>query len=216
MNYLLLYVSNILIIVAFLIYGMFILINKKKIATKSNGFNVTKDMLSKYDRINIIENKGYFTYYNIKRKVIKLSSSIYYGNGISDIVISLLEAGISSIDNGKNRIINYFKLFVPNLKCLYILPLMAIGINSVTNNVSDASVSLIFLGIFVMIQFCLMEIKDMACMWCRDRIAKYSGMTKEVKNNVLNKILFLNRIDRLILIGELLMIIRYVAIMLNM
>ena len=106
MNNLLLYVSNILIIVAFLIYGMFILINKKKIATKSNGFNVTKDMLSKYDRINIIENKGYFTYYNIKRKVIKLSSSRYYGKGISDIVISLLEAGISSFDNGKNRIIN--------------------------------------------------------------------------------------------------------------
>ena len=127
-----------------------------------------------------------------------------------------MEAGISVVDNGKNRIINSFKLFVPNLKCLYILPLLAVGINSVTSNVSDAMVSLIFLGIFVMIQFCLMEVKDMANMWCSERIGKYSGMSKEIKYNVLNKMLLLNWIDKLILVGELLMIIRYVAIMLNM
>ena len=107
-------------------------------------------------------------------------------------------------------------MLIPNLKCLYIFPIVATFINSVTNNVSDARVSLVFLGIFVMIQFCLIEIKDMAYMWNEKRIVKCRWIDKDGKYMVLKGLMFFNRIDRLILISEFLMIIRYVAIMLSM
>ena len=55
--------------------------NNKKI-TDNDGFNVTKDILSEYDSINIIENKSIFTVYNLKRKVIKIASKRYYGKHI--------------------------------------------------------------------------------------------------------------------------------------
>ena len=95
MNGVLFYVPNCLIIVAFLVYIIQVLIGRTQKITNSDGFNVTKDMLNEYDSINIIENKSYFTIYNIKRKVIKIASKYYYGNSISSIAIPLMEAGIS-------------------------------------------------------------------------------------------------------------------------
>ena len=100
MNLFLLYLSNSIILLAFAIYILLFLINQKKNITTSDGFNITKDILHEYDSINIIENKGYFTVYNIKRRVIKIASSNYYGNTLSNIVIPLIESGISAIDRG--------------------------------------------------------------------------------------------------------------------
>ena len=70
MNLFLFYLSNGLIILTFAIYILLFLVNQKKSITTSDGFSITKDILHEYDSINIIENKGYFTIYNIKRRVI--------------------------------------------------------------------------------------------------------------------------------------------------
>ena len=73
----LLYVSSGLIILGYVLYLFIILIGRSKIVSDSDGFDVTKDIISEYDSINIIENNGYFTVYNIKRKVIKLATKCY-------------------------------------------------------------------------------------------------------------------------------------------
>ena len=116
----LMYIANGLIIMAFLWYLLLILVNNRKV-TDSDGFNITKDILSEYDSINIIENKSIFTIYNLKRKVIKIASRHYYGNTLSDISIPLMEAGISA---SNSKYLNTFSKVINNLKYLYILPIV--------------------------------------------------------------------------------------------
>ena len=124
MNKLLFYSSSFLIIGSFIGYFLIIIFGNKKV-TDDNGFDVIKDIISEYDSINVIESKSYFSIYNIKRKVIKLSTKCYYGNTISDISLSLMEAGISIIDSNKNKYINFFSMMFSNLKILYIFPLLS-------------------------------------------------------------------------------------------
>ena len=208
----LMYIANCFIIFGFVGYFIMILVNRGKKVTKSDGFNITKDILHEYDSINIIENTGLFTVYNIKRKVIKIASKCYYGNSISDICIPLMEAGISAIDNNNNKYINVFRKTINNLKYLYILPIITIGINGITYNIGDARIGIVFLAIFSIISYMLIDIKSNALLWITKSIHK-------IKNIDSNKIMrFINNIilfDKLIFFGELIMIIRFVAILIN-
>lgn len=208
----LMYIANCFIIFGFVGYFIMILVNKRKKITNSDGFNITKDILHEYDSINIVENTGIFTIYNIKRKVIKIASKCYYGNGISDVGIPLMEAGISAIDNKKNKYINIFRKIISNLKYLYILQIIAIGINSITYNIGDARIGIILLIIFSIISYMLIDIKSNASLWIASNIRK-------IKNIDVSKIMkFINNIilfDKLIFLGELIMIIRFAAILMN-
>ena len=163
------YISSGLIALGFILYFVLILLNRNKI-TNNDGFNVTKDILNEYDSINIIETKSIITTYNIKRNVIKLSSKCYYGNSISDIGISLMEAGISVVDNGKNKFISLIKMMVSNLKCLYILPLLAFIFNNLSLSILDAKVGIFILLIFSILSYMLISIKSDAISWINNKI----------------------------------------------
>ena len=134
--------SSGLIILGYVVYLLLILIGRGKIVSDSDGFDVTKDIISEYNSINIIENSGYFTIYNIKRRVIKLASKCYYGKDLSSISLSLNEAGVSVIDNKKNKYIDILRLVFNNIKLLYVFPLVALVINNSSFNVSDAKISI--------------------------------------------------------------------------
>ena len=215
MNELLMYLSSGLIIVSFLLYFLLILINRNKKITNSDGFNITKDILSEYDSINIVENNSYFTIYNIKRRVIRIASRCYYGNSLSDIAVPLIEAGISGIDNNKNKVINIFRSIVPNLKCLYILSILAVFINGMTFNISDAKTSLIFLIFFSTVNYFIINIKTDALIWIDKHINKIKDIKKEDKNKIINLINNFIIFDKLLFISELIMIIRFIAIIIN-
>ena len=202
------YISNGLIILAFIAYIILILINRK-IKTNNDGFNTTKDILNEYDSINIIETKSIITTYNIKRKVIKLSSKCYYGNSVSDIGISLMEAGISVVDNGKNKFISLIKMMVSNLKCLYVLPLLAFIFNNLSLSILDAKVGIFILLIFSIVNYMLINIKGDAISWINKKLKIKEKLNV---NKFLNKILLF---DKLIFFGELVMIIKFVAIILE-
>ena len=210
------YISNGLIIISFLIYLILVLINKKKIITKSNGFNITKDILQEYNSINIVENKSYFTFYNLKRKVIKISSKCYYGSSISDISIPLIETGISAIDDYKNKTINILRNVISNLKILYLLPLIAIIINDITYNINDAKVSIAIISLFIVVNYLFINIINEAFVWVDKNIKKIDSINK---NNQIIILKFINNIlvlNKVIFISELLMIIRFVAIILKL
>ena len=215
MNLFLFYLSNGLIILTFAIYILLFLVNQKKSITTSDGFSITKDILHEYDSINIIENKGYFTIYNIKRRVIKIASNNYYGNTLSNIVIPLIESGISAIDNYKNKYLNFFRNLIPNLKCLYLFPIIAIMINSMTYNYSDAKVSIIMIGIFSIIQYLYISIKEESTNWLQLNLKKIKEIKKENQTRIINYINKIVLLDKLIFISELIMIFRYVAIIIN-
>ena len=211
----LMYISNGLIIFSFIFYILLIILYNKQNTDISNGFNTTKDILHEYDSINIVENKGYLTVYDMKRRVIRIASNNYYGSSISNISIPLIEAGISAIDNYKNKYINFFRNLIPNLKLLYILPIISIMINNMTYNFSDAKISLVITSIFCIIGYILIKIKNEANNWLKNTIPKIKGTKKDIKEKILNFISYLNILDKIIFIGQSLIIIRCIAIILN-
>jgi len=214
MDIILLYISSGLIIFSFISYFIMILIGRGSVVSKVDGFDVTKDIISEYNSINVIESKNYFTVYNIKRKVIKLDTKCYYGKDLSSICLSLIEAGISVVDNNKNNYIDIFRKIFSNLKILYIFPIIAVFINNSSFNISDAKVSMIFILLFSVITYILIDIKSQASMWISDNIKKIKGIDKD---NSLKIISFINRLillDKFIFFGELIMIIRFVVILL--
>ena len=211
----LLYVSSGLIILGYVLYLFIILIGRSKIVSDSDGFDVTKDIISEYDSINIIENNGYFTVYNIKRKVIKLATKCYYGKDISSVSLALTEAGISVVDSKKNKYIDFFRVIFNNLKLLYIFPLIALFINNSSFSVNDAKVS-IFIGIVLsFISYILIEIKNDSIDWVNNNLKKIKNINKDNRNKIIS---YMNRLiffDKFIYFGELIMVIRLVLIILG-
>lgn len=210
----LMYVSTGLIIISFIGYFLLVLFSNKKV-TNSIGFDITKEIIFQYNSINVIESKGYLTTYNIKRKVIKLSTRCYYGNSLSDISLSLIEAGISIVDDTKNKYIDLFRKIFSNLKILYIFPLIAIIINHLTYNISDANISIIIVILFAVISYMLYDVKSSSYFWISENIGKIKDINKNsclMIINYINKMLWL---DKFIFVGELIMILRFILILLR-
>ena len=210
MSMFLLYVSDFLIVLPFILYFIMILVNNK-IVYKVNGFDASKDALALYDRINIIETKSIFTIYNIKRKVVKLSSKNYYGCCNSDISVSLMEASISAVDD-KNKSIDIFRRVVSSLKYLYLLPIIALIINSITYNIGNARIGLIFIFLFSIISFMIIDIHENAYIWLSSNIKKIKSINKDKVLKFVNNIILF---DNLILFSEFLMVIRFFLIILG-
>lgn len=187
-----------------------ILVNNK-IVYKVNGFDASKDALALYDRINIIETTSFFTIYNIKRKVVKLSSKNYYGCTNSDISVSLMESSISAVDD-KNKSIDIFRKFVSSLKFLYILPIIALVINSITYNIGNARIGIIFVFLFSIINFIIIDIHESAYSWLSDNIRKIKSINKDKVLKFINSVIIF---DKLILFSEFLIVVRFILIILG-
>lgn len=211
----LLYISNGLIILGYITYILLILIGRNKEISNSDGFDVTKDIISEYNSINIIENNGYFTIYNIKRKVIKLATKCYYGKDISSISLSLTEAGISVVDNEKSKAIDIFRIIFNNLKLLYIFPLIALFINNSSFNVNDAKISIFIVVLLSFISYILLEIKNNSIYWISNNLKKIKNINKNNREKIIKFMNNLILLDKFIYFGELIIIIRLVFIMLE-
>lgn len=209
----LMYVSSGLVIIAFVTYFLLILLNSKKKISKCNGFDVTKDIIFKYNSINVIESKSYFTLYNIKRKVIKLATRSYYGTDLGSISLSLIEAGISIVDSKKNKYIDFIRRIFSNLKVLYIIPIIAIFINNATYSISDAKVSIVFFILFSFISYILIDIKEQASLWINDNIKRVKDISKENSMEIMKFINNILLLDKIIFFAELIMICRCLLIL---
>jgi len=213
MDMILLYSSNGIVILGFILYLLLIIVGSRKNVSKDSGFDITKDIISEYNSINVIETKSYFSIYNIKRRVIKLSSRCYYGRDLSSISLSLIEAGISIVDNNRNKYIDLFRNIFSNLKMLYVFGLFSIFINNSSFNVSDAKVSMIFMLIFILISYILLDIKSSGFNYVSNKLENIKDMSVDKVDKVIS---FMNKFlwcDKLIYYGEMLMVVRMVLIM---
>lgn len=199
----------------YLCYILIVLGNRNKISEESS-FNIIKDLIHNYNSINVILNEGIFTIYNIKRRVIKLSNKCYYGRSLSDVGISLMEAGISVIDNNKDREINFFRRFFSNLKWLYVIPLVVIFIISEINTTEDGVILgfLIFISIYFMYMF--INIKNKAYNWIVMNIDRIKQINKKDQMKVINFINKMMLCDKFIFWGELVGFLKVVMILLNL
>jgi len=208
-----LYTSICLVLGGYCLYYLLIFIGRMKNVGDCSGFDVTKDIISEYDSINVIENRGYFTIYNIKRRVIKIATSCYYGKDLSSLSISLMEAGLSVVDNNNNKYINMLRVIFSNLKILYVFPLVGLFISNSSFNVSDAKLSVIFMLFFAFIFYILLEVKGCACDFVSKNIAKIKDIKSDDSVKIINFMDKLLLCDKIIYFGELLMVVRMVFLM---
>lgn len=209
----LMYVSSGMVIFGFLLYFILILVGRNKIVSKDECYGEVKEIVSEYDIINMIETKGYFTVYNIKRMVIKLSSKCYYGKDLSSFGISLMEAGLAIVDKKKNKYIDFFRKFFNNLKILYVFSILAVFINHASFNISDAKISLIFMVVFTLISYILLEIKVNGSYYVQECLENNKDINKENRQSISKFMNSLLLTDKLIYLGEILMIMRMILLM---
>lgn len=215
MNEIFLYVSTGLILFSYVGYFVLIMYGRCKNVSKENSFDIVKDIISEYNSINVIESKSYFTIYNIKRKVVKLSSKVYYGSDLSSVSLSLIEAGISIVDKKKNKFLDILRNVFSNLKLLYIFPIIVVLINNSSFNVNDAKSSIIFVLIFTFLSYIVLDIKSQGIYFISENIKKIKVISKEGKFEIVN---FMNKLllfDKIIYFGELVAMVRIVFIMLG-
>ena len=206
-------IGLILFIYYYYIY-LYITYNNTKI-TDDNGFLIIKDIISIYDKINVILGEGKFNIYNIKRKVIKLNNKTYYGNDLSNISLGLMEAGLSVIDNNKNKFMYYIKYLFNNLVLLYILPVLAIVISLLTYNYIDVNINIIIMVLLLIIMYMLIDVRTMSFMWIKDNIKRVKTLSRK---NIIDINDYINRLlisDKLIFIGELGLLLRFFAILIS-
>lgn len=204
-------ISSLFIIIPILYYGLSILINSHKKISDDTGFNITKDIISEYNTINIIENTGIISYYNLKRKIIKLSKNSYYGNNLSYISIALLSASISVIDKNKNQYLTLIKKVVNNLKLIYLFPLITIIIPYITYTKLDAQFGLIIILLSTIILYIQNNILSESFIWINSNIKKIKSLTKDNRKKVLNYLQKIINLNKYIFLGELVMIIIMLA-----
>lgn len=209
------YISSGLIIISLICYLLNILINKSKKISDDDGFNITKDIIQEYDMINIIENTGIISYYNLRRGVIKLSSKSYYGSDLSHISIGLMEAGVSVIDKKGNKFINIFKNIVSNLKILYIFPIITVIVNFITYTKGDAKIGLILVIISTLVIYMINSILINANDWVCNNIKKVKSVDNNGKDKIISYLNNIVNLNKIIFLGELISIITMVAIIID-
>ena len=208
-------ISILFIVIPFIYYFFNIIINNKKKISEDDGFNITKDIIQEYDMINIIENTGIVSYYNLRRGVIKLSSKCYYGNDLGYICIGLMEASLSVIDKKGNKYINIFKKIINNLKILYIFPLITVIVNFITYTKGDARIGLVIVLISTIMVYIVNNIVMEASRWVCDNINNVKNINQDGKDKIINYFNKIINLNRIIFIGELVSIIMMVAILIQ-
>lgn len=137
--------SNILLIILVCLVGssyLILLINwitsKNNKIDNYNGFDIAKEITSNYDEINIVSCNGLFSFYDVKRNVIRLNNKNYDGNSFIDISIGSILAGISLV-NSDNRIKFGFK----RVNVISIVSLIMMFLSFLVNSIGDARIMMI-------------------------------------------------------------------------
>lgn len=137
--------SNILLIILVCLVGssyLILLINwitsKNNKIDNYNGFDIAKEITSNYDEINIVSCNGLFSFYDVKRNVIRLNDKNYDGNSFVDISIGAMLAGISLV-NSDNR----NKFIFKRVRVISLASLIMMFLSFLVNSIGDARIMMI-------------------------------------------------------------------------
>ena len=137
--------SNILLIILVCLVGssyLILLINwitsKNNKIDNYNGFDIAKEITSNYDEINIVSCNGLFSFYDVKRNVIRLNDKNYDGNSFIDISIGAMLAGISLV-NSDNR----NKFIFKRVRVISLASLIMMFLSFLVNSIGDARIMMI-------------------------------------------------------------------------
>lgn len=171
----LLIISLILVLVAYLRIILNYLTTKNIKIKDITGFDLAKELTSNYDEINIVEAKDkIISKYNLKRNVIRLIEKDYANNDIFTLTKLSFLSGYSLLNINKDKYITTLKNILPNIDYLNISAPIALIISLFTNTKGDAKIAIILLLIILIYQYIINTINI---------------NSKEETKNQLNKIL---------------------------
>lgn len=137
--------SNMLLIILVCLVGSSYLIllinwitNKNNKIDNYNGFDIAKEITSNYDEINIVSCNGLFSFYDVKRNVIRLNNKNYEGNSFVDISIGAMLAGISLV-NSDNR----NKFIFKRVRVISLASLIMMFLSFLVNSIGDARIMMV-------------------------------------------------------------------------
>lgn len=206
------------ILLLFISYGRIVLIYFKSRnieVSDINGFDVAKEITTSYDEINIVKaNDVKNSRYNVKRRVIRLSSKDYDGNNIYSLAIAAILAGYSLININKDKYFKFYSSIFSNIGYLSYSLIIGILVSLFTNTVGDAKIGLIILSIILLYQYIRIQSFTIGYENIIDSVKK---MLSGDEFNSLDRVLkvFLN-FHTMSFIITLIMMLREVLIIVNM
>lgn len=137
--------SNILLIILVCLVGSSYLIllinwitNKNNKIDNYNGFDIAKEITSNYDEINIVSCNGLFSFYDVKRNVIRLNNKNYEGNSFIDISIGAMLAGISLVNSDIRN-----KFIFKRVRVISLASLIMMFLSFLVNSIGDARIMMV-------------------------------------------------------------------------
>lgn len=149
-----------LVLVVFLYGSLFVcyVVNRKS-DEKDTGSSLVLKFLGD-GNINLIECKEYaFSKYNVKRKMVKLASNTYNGNGYFYLAVGSLLAGYSLINN---KFLNFIGNIFKEVRVISFSPVLVMVFSCISRNVGDCRLCLVLLGVIAVYQYMLNNINVLA------------------------------------------------------
>ena len=210
----LLLISILLILIAYLNIVLKFIKTKNIKIDNLTGFDLAKELTSNYDEINIVESRDInISKYNLKRRVIRLTTKDYNSNNINTLSKISLLSGYSLINLNKDKNIELLAKIFKSIDYLNKSPILAIIISLLVRKIGDAKIALILLIIISIYQYLINEIN------ITSKEETTNNLKEIIKDNnysilesIQNSYLLLNKIS---FITTLILILRLVLIIIN-
>lgn len=154
---------------------------------KLSGYDIAKEVLdnNNIDDVNIIESKDEGNLYNVRRKVIKLSTKTYYGKSNYDMALALHEASHAIVDSQNNNYINIFRKIFTNLKFYAFSSYIVLLVSYLLVGNEYNSISLgIFIGLIIY-QYIVKNIENDSYNISINELDKIKNIDKNSISNIL-------------------------------
>ena len=210
----LLLISILLILIAYLNIVLKFIKTKNIKIDNLTGFDLAKELTSNYDEINIVESRDInISKYNLKRRVIRLTTKDYNSNNINTLSKISLLSGYSLINLNKDKNIEYLSKIFKSIDYLNKSPILAIIISLLVRKIGDAKIALILLIIISIYQYLINEINITSKEETTNNLKEIiKDNNYSLLENIQNSYLLLNKIS---FITTLILILRLVLIIIN-
>lgn len=169
--------------------------NNNNITASELGIKILNNEYS----INLIKSKeSIFSKYNIRRKMVKLSTNTYDSNNSFSLAIASLLSNYSIINNKSLNLIG--KIF-KEIKFITFSPIITIIASSLARNVGDSKLCMIILILIAIYQYMLNNINNEVIERTKDKDEKINKILKLFANTTtISFIVTLTQIIRLVII----------------
>lgn len=186
-SYLFLIISIILVLYTLIRLLIDYLKYKNNDNSKITGYDISKRVLdnNEIDNIDIIEARDGGSLYNVRRRVIKLSTKVYYGTSDYDRAIALHEVSHAVLDSRNNSYINFFKKIFTDLRFYSVSSYIVLIISYLLSGNGYNGISLLVFIIIFLYQYMVKCIENNSYSIAVNELERIDDIDKENIRNIL-------------------------------